>query len=107
MLFAAAVYTALRRHRERRSTASAQSPQAASLACMLREEVWLVVMRLARRVRAPAGALGAAVTATVVILLLGDMTPGPVAAAPVRYGLALLSAGIVLLSFDAASGRPR
>lgn len=107
MLFAAAVYAALRRRRERRSSPSPPPPPAPSLACMLREEVWLVVMRLARRVRAPAGALGAAVTGMVVILLLGDMTPGPVAAAPVRYGLALLSSCIVLLSFDAASGRPR
>lgn len=105
MLFAAAVYTALRRRRERRSTASAQSPPAASLACMLWEEVWLVATRLARRAWTPVGALIAAVTAMVVVLLLGDMTPGPVAAAPLRYGLALLGAGVVLLSFDPASRR--
>jgi len=74
---------------------------------MLREEVWLVASRLGRRAWTPTGALTAAVTAMVVVVLLGDMTPGPVTAAPVRYGLALLGAGIVLLFFDPASRRAR
>ncbi|MDP8975238.1 MAG: hypothetical protein M3N28_02510 [Actinomycetota bacterium] len=100
MLFAAAVYAALRRRRERRMASSSPSSPAPSLACILREESWLVASRLARRAWTTAGALTAAVTATVVIVLLGDMTPGPVAPAPVRYSLAVFSAGVVLLSVE-------
>ncbi len=100
MLFAAAVYAALRRRRERRMAGSSPSPPAPSLACMLLDEVWLAAPRVARRAWTPAGALTAVVTATVVMVLLGDMTPGPVAPAPVRCGLAVLSAGVVLLSLE-------
>ena len=100
MLFAAAVYAALRRRRERRMTGSSPRPPAPSLACMLLEEVWLAATRLARRAWTPAGALTAAITATAVMVLLGDMTPGPVAPAPVRYSLALLSVAVVLLSVE-------
>ena len=104
MLFAAAAYAALRRRRERRTAGSIPSPAGPPLARMLGEEAWLLAARLVRRARTPGGALSAT-TAILVIVLLGDMTPGPVAAAPVRYGLAVLTAGIVLLSFDALHAR--
>ncbi len=100
MLFAAAVYAALRRRRERRMAGFSPSPPAPSLACMLLDEVWLAATRLARPAWTPAGTLTAAITATVVMVLLGDMTPGPVVPAPVRYSLAVLSAGVVLLSVE-------
>ncbi len=107
MLFAAAVYTALRRRRERRTAGSRPSPPAPSLATMLREEFWLIASRLALRAWTPAGALTAAITAMVVVVLLGDMTPGPVATAPVRYGLAVLSAAMVLLFLGPRQSRAR
>jgi len=91
MLFAAVVYAALRRRRERRAAGFVPSPAAPPLAGMLWEEAWLLAACLVRRARTPSGALSAT-TAILVIVLLGDMTPGPVAAAPVRYGLAVLTA---------------
>jgi len=107
MLFAAAVYTALRRRRERRAAGPVPSPAVPSLARMLLDEAWLLAARLARRAWTRAGALTAAVTAILVIVLLGDMTPGPVAPAPARYLLAVLTAGLVLLSFDRLQRRGR
>lgn len=74
---------------------------------MLGEEAWLLAARLVRRARTPGGALSAAVTAILIIVLLGDMTPGPVAPAPARYLLALLTAGLVLLSLDPLQRRGR
>ncbi|MDQ3575021.1 MAG: hypothetical protein M3378_04030 [Actinomycetota bacterium] len=103
MLFAA-VCAALRRRRCRRTASSTPSPAAPSLAWMLGEEAWLLAARLGRRAWTPGGALTAATTAILVVVLLGDMTPGPVAVAPARYGLAVLTAGIVLLWFEPRPG---